>query len=83
MDNRCCNASHMSAINIVIMKKYLAAIKFASSKSGSHKDFNIAGWNDFVHDKHNAARLAYRKWIMHGKPRTCFIHLKCVEHVLF
>ena len=36
-------------------------------KSGG--DYNIAGWNTHVKDKHNMARDAYLSWIYDGKPK--------------
>jgi len=36
-------------------------------KSGS--DYNIAGWNTYVKDKHDVARDAYLSWIYDGKPK--------------
>ena len=29
----------------------------------------VPGWNDFVQDKHTAARNAYLEWLHSGKPR--------------
>ena len=36
---------------------------------GSGNRYAIAGWNDYIHEKHNMARNAYMQWIMIGRPR--------------
>jgi len=35
----------------------------------SSQDFVVAGWNDFVKDKHEAARKAFLDWKWAGRPR--------------
>ena len=43
-------------------------IKPKCKKSGG--DYNIAGWNTYVKEKHDVARDAYLSWICDGKPKT-------------
>ena len=38
--------------------------------SSSCNDFVIPGWNEYVRDKHTAARNAFLDWTFCGKPRT-------------
>ena len=34
---------------------------------------NVPGWNDYVRDKHDSARNAYRDWLIAGKPKFGYI----------
>jgi len=36
---------------------------------GCAADYTVPGWNDFVRDKHDAARNAFLDWVHAGKPR--------------
>jgi hypothetical protein len=36
-------------------------------------EYAVAGWNDLVTDKHDAARQAFLDWVSAGKPRTGYI----------
>jgi len=44
------------------------AIPSKKSK-GFAADYTVPGWNDFVRDKHDAARSAFLDWVHAGKPR--------------
>ena len=48
------------------------AIPHSSNKNGN-SEYNIPGWNDFVADKHDLARVAFKEWVIHGKPKNNFI----------
>ena len=48
------------------------AIPHNSNKNGN-SEYNIPGWNDFVADKHDLARDAFKEWVVHGKPKNNFI----------
>ena len=91
-----CNLVNSEVVNnshLLVIDKYyndiMAAIKFASTKainseSVGFNDFVIAGWNDFVDEKHGAARLAYCEWCAHGKPRVGFLYNEiCRTRALF
>ena len=40
-----------------------------SVKGDNHNVHAVAGWNDIVRDKHDAARAAFLDWVAVGKPR--------------
>ena len=50
-----------------------AMIRFIPSKKVNVGNYSMAGGNDLVADKHEAARQAFREWVSAGKPRTGYI----------
>jgi exonuclease III len=40
------------------------------SRCDNFTEYNIAGWNSYVADKHDAARAHFLQWIQDGKPRS-------------
>jgi len=39
-----------------------------------HCQYNIPGWSNYVSDKHDAARHAFRAWTSNGKPRSGWLY---------
>ena len=48
------------------------AIPHTSNNNGN-SEYNIPGWNEFVADKHDLARDAFKEWVIHGKPKNDLI----------
>ena len=44
--------------------------KFIPIKKSKASEFCIAGWNDVIEEKHEAARQAFLEWCYSGKPRN-------------
>jgi len=42
-------------------------------KTAGSSSWCVPGWNDFVQDKHTAARNAYLEWLHSGKPRCGYL----------
>ena len=51
-----------------------AMLRFIPSKRIKNREYSVAGWNDIVADKHEAARRAFLEWISDGKPRTGYLY---------
>lgn len=47
--------------------------RYIPSKTVKASEYSVAGWNDLVADKHEAARRAFLDWVSAGKPRTGYI----------
>ena len=43
------------------------------TKLGCNK-YNVAGWTDYVSDKHSVARQAFLDWVAVGKPRSGMLY---------
>ena len=41
-----------------------------ASRKRKSSEFCVAGWNDFIAEKHSAARAAFLDWKANGKPRV-------------
>ena len=75
--DKCTDSSHKKDIN-----QYLQSIcgcineamhKYIPCKKVKASEYVVAGWNDLVTDKHDAARRAFLDWVDAGKPRTGYI----------
>ena len=58
--------AHLSPSICHFVEHLVKILTFAPPKT-------IAGWNDFVADKHDLARDAFKEWVVHGKPKNNFI----------
>ena len=37
--------------------------------------YNVPGWSDYVSDRHDSARCAFREWVINGKPRSGWLYM--------
>lgn len=47
-------------------------------KQKATSDYNVPGWNDYVEEKHEAAREAFKQWYIFGKPRNGYVY-ECMK----
>ena len=71
--NAAIDLSHNNIINCM-QSAVNDTIPHNNEKNGN-SEFNIPGWNDFVADKHDLARDAFKEWVIHGKPKN-IVYLK-------
>jgi len=74
----CTESRHRTDI-IEYHKLICTCIKEAEHKSIPTKrikssEYTVAGWNDLVDDKHEAAREAFLQWVVMGKPKTGYVY---------
>ena len=48
---------------------------FIPSSSNRQCQYNVPGWSDYVSDKHDSARYAFREWVVNGKPRSGWLYM--------
>jgi hypothetical protein len=69
----CVDVAHKKDIDLYLQLIYGcindASKKFIPIKRVKANAFTVAGWNDIVSDKHDAARQAFLDWVFVGKPR--------------
>ena len=71
--------------NIILYMQ--SAVKEAIPHNKARKgisDFNIPGWNEYIADKHEIARDAFKQWMIHGKPKNSVYKIsnnKATSHV--
>lgn len=58
-----------SYYNTIVKCIKFACHKCIPSRVKTHADYTVPGWNDYVKEKHLAARDAFLNWAMTGKPR--------------
>ena len=74
---KCSNSDHrgdVSNYSESICECISAAMhRFIPSTRVHVNNYSVAGWNDLVADKHEAARRAFLDWVSTGKSRTGYI----------
>ncbi|KAG7308299.1 hypothetical protein JYU34_006995 [Plutella xylostella] len=76
-NNMCTDQSHKLILNNmydkIVSVLQLSSTETSQSGPGRSGKRPIVGWNKHVGDAHREARLKYRFWCQHGKPREGFI----------
>jgi len=76
--NNCTNVSHCANIEEYYSKIIICLLEATNqcvpSKRVKSSYVGVAGWNDFVDEKHEAARAAFLEWMVNGKPRSDHIY---------
>jgi hypothetical protein len=54
----------------IFSSMHRAVSECLSSHCDNFTEYNIAGWNYYVADKHDTARAHFLQWIQQGKPRS-------------
>ena len=76
--SNCCEVSHCRNIDLyyseIIECLHKATSQCIPSKRVKASHYCVAGWNDLVEEKHQAARRAFRAWVVDGKDRIGFIY---------
>ena len=82
MPSLCCMQNCAESSHIIDITEYHKIIctcikeaeyKFIPTKSIKSSEYTVAGWNDLVNDKHEAAREAFLQWVAMGKPKTGYV----------
>ena len=72
--NNCTDVDHHSYISKyysdIIACLQEASFRCIPPKRIMSSQVSVAGWNDHVDDKHQAARAAFMDWVLDGKPRN-------------